>query len=850
MSGEWLEELLPYALVSPRSRSWWLLFFALFPLAYLGGVWLEVREESTARVAGAEDRDSAIETARRFAESKGIAVHGWHRYVIVETHADLLAYYGDAKRADLAADRSLAPARVITVLFRSPDQKGDFRVYLSLTGRVTGFDMGRFSSAQDTHFTVNGVTINSTASEASKDRAKDNAATQANPAIEGVARPFLDSDSELIHFLKPGAAASVRTNEDDPQRTDVIWNASPQNHKEITFSITVSVRDSQVIAEHVTAGLEEDYIRSALPKKSRFSEALLGIYSLFLTFSAFYALYRYAKRTLQKEVSHARTIVVAGLFCVSYTIYVYSIAVDQIATRISGERFASFALPSEIGAVAVFALMGLLVGIGYSSGEGEVREAYPGKLTSLDALLAGRIFSRDVAASILFGVAAAGWLLLCQHGCGYFLRTDILSARSEGLRYTFARLPWLTLLVGRQYESLLVAVAGLLLPASFLLRTSTAKKRRFFWLLLFALLSIFKDAAGYPTVPSSLLAMAIFVSALLGPFFAFDLLAAMVSSYALALVNELARLSAVFPSWIGFALWLAALVAGVVALALYLALHGKSVREEDVRPQYAKNLAERMGMQAEVLAAREAQLRLLPQSAPEIPGMQFAACCLPAKGVGGDFYDFFRLDSNRVGIFVAQGGERGLASALCIALAKGVLMHASQQTHSAAQIVIELEARMTELLEGGSDANISFAYGVMDTRRNVLNYARVGASPRLLVNREGAGLTSCAQFERLASVPGRAAGAPQIHEGAAHLHAGDYLIFFTDGVTSLRSRRFGKREYQWLELLMRELSRGDEPLQKSLVSALGKLQHRASEDLTAVVLRVVEMQAMEQEVVA
>ena len=92
-----------------------------------------------------------------------------------------------------------------------------------------------------------------------------------------------------------------------------------------------------------------------------------------------------------------------------------------------------------------------------------------------------------MAASILFGVAAAGWLLLCQHSFGYFLKTDIAGARSEGLRYTFARLPWLTLLVGRQYESLLVAVAGLLLPASFLLRTSTPKKRRFFWLLLFAL---------------------------------------------------------------------------------------------------------------------------------------------------------------------------------------------------------------------------------------------------------------------------------------------------------------------------------------------------------------------------
>ncbi len=849
MSGDWLEELLHHSVMSPRSRIWWLLFFALFPLAYAGGIWLEVNEESAARMAGAEDRTSSIRTAQKFAESKGVAVSGWHQYVVVETHADLLAYYGDSKYPELAAERSLAPERVITVLFRAPDQKREFRTYLSLMGQVTGFDMGQSASGQDAQIMVNGVTLNSNAGESSKERAKDNAATPADRAAEAIARRFLEANSALTTLLTLGPA-SIRTNGDDPQRTDISWEATPPDHKEITFHINVSIRDSQVVAEKITAAVEQDYIRNVLPKKSHFSDALIGIYSAFLTFSTFYAMYRYAKRTLQKEVSHARTLVVAGLFCVSYSVYVYSVAIDQIATRVTYQRFASFALPMEIGAVVVFALMGLLVGLAYSSGEGEVREAYPGKLTSLDALLGGRVFSSDVAASILFGVAAAGWLLLCQHGFGYFLKTDISGARSEGLRYTFARLPWLTLLVGRQYESLLVAIAGLLLPASFLLRASTPKKRRFFWLVLFALLSIFRDAAGYPTVASSVLAMAIFVSALLAPFFAFDLLAAMVSSYALALVNELARLSAVFPSWMGFALWLAVLMTAVVALAVYLALHGRRVREEDVRPRYAKNLAERMGMQAEVLAAREAQLRLLPQAAPEIPGMQFAACCLPAKGVGGDFYDFFRLDSNRVGIFVAQGGERGLASALCIALAKGVLMHASQQPHSALQIVSELEASMAELREGGNEAKISFAYGVADTRRNVLNYARIGTSPRLVVHRHGAGLNTSAQFESAANLPGRSATAPQIYEGAAHLHAGDSLIFFTYGITTLRSRRFGKREYQWLDLLMRELGRPDEPLQKAIVSALEKYQNKASEDLTAVVLRVMQIQTVEQEVVA
>jgi hypothetical protein len=270
MKGAWLEELSPHAMVSPRSRIWRLLFFALFPLAYLGGVWLEVNEESTARIAGAEDRASAIRTAQKFAESKGLFVGGWHQYAVVETHDDLLAYYGDAKSRDLAAERSLAPARVITVLFRAPNEKGEFRAYLALNGQVTGFDMGKLPAGHDSHIQIGGVTLNSIASDASRERAKDNAARQADTHAEAIARRFFEENPALTNLLELSSTPSIRANDDDPLRTDISWDVSPHNHKEITFHISASVRDSQVIAEQITAGLDKDYIQAALPKKPLF----------------------------------------------------------------------------------------------------------------------------------------------------------------------------------------------------------------------------------------------------------------------------------------------------------------------------------------------------------------------------------------------------------------------------------------------------------------------------------------------------------------------------------------------------------------------------------------------------
>lgn len=103
MNVAWLDELLPQAVLSPRTKVLWVLFFALFPLAYVGGVMLQLAEESPARIPGAVDRSDSIRYAREFAASRGLAVAGWQEFATAETNKSLLAYYGEAKQPDLAA---------------------------------------------------------------------------------------------------------------------------------------------------------------------------------------------------------------------------------------------------------------------------------------------------------------------------------------------------------------------------------------------------------------------------------------------------------------------------------------------------------------------------------------------------------------------------------------------------------------------------------------------------------------------------------------------------------------------------------------------------------------------------
>jgi serine phosphatase RsbU (regulator of sigma subunit) len=138
----------------------------------------------------------------------------------------------------------------------------------------------------------------------------------------------------------------------------------------------------------------------------------------------------------------------------------------------------------------------------------------------------------------------------------------------------------------------------------------------------------------------------------------------------------------------------------------------------------------------------------------------------------------------------------------------------------------------------------------MDTRRNLLSYARIGSSPRLVIYRDGAALSASSQLERKVIERGHLKSAASVYEGAAQAHPGDFLIFVTEGLMSLRTRRFARREHQWLDDFIRQLGRPEEPLQTCLVAALLKYQNHAPDDLTAVVLRILENQAAVREVVA
>jgi sigma-B regulation protein RsbU (phosphoserine phosphatase) len=200
---------------------------------------------------------------------------------------------------------------------------------------------------------------------------------------------------------------------------------------------------------------------------------------------------------------------------------------------------------------------------------------------------------------------------------------------------------------------------------------------------------------------------------------------------------------------------------------------------------------------------------------------------VPAREVGGDFFDYYALDDHRLGVFLAEGGSRELGSAMAIALAKGFLMYTARLDLPPVEILRRLRATLASVLHG-EDAPMTVLYAVVDGHSGSVRYARSGDWPRLAIN--GHGLAEEIVSDR--------ADGFIIHHGAATLASRDAIFFYTDGWAAQVAGRTRRTPEDVLAETSRDLA--DLPaaeLHDALVrAALGK-KDAPPDDVTAVIVR-------------
>jgi hypothetical protein len=775
-----VDRILLRGTASTSVRILWALFLILGPLAYIGGSMLEQRGMSRTGSVIALDRDSAIATGQQFIASRNIDTANWNQYASIDPSKDLLEYFRLHREPAAIAAQSFVSPLTLRVLMVSGSQVA--QVFLNRSGHVIGYDFTKVKAA--------------TAGEP----------LQGDQAL-GIARASVDQIPHLASTLtleKPEYTALEKSGKGCGSYT---WPAKASALPGIKFSVVAAVCASTVVKRRVTASVNDAYAAAHWGRTGMPLKVLLGVYALYITIVVVYSIYRYARRSLEREVSHKRTVLLALAVAAALTAN-FLTAIDEYVFGLVAAGQGIIWYPLAVVAMS-FLVAGLALAVAYGAGEGDLRELYPGKLTALDALMSGKLLSRNVARSALFGVAFAAWMLLVEGLADWVLRPDTVSFAADLMKLPFLRAPLFAIFARQGVTVTLIPASGLLLPLAYLGRKVRRPRLRASLMILFAALAALVNVGRYGSLGTALVGTSVLTATFLGPFFGMDFLAVIFGLGAFEVATSLARLMVWSPSWRQLETSVAVIGVGFVVVEVWAALRGREYREEEVRPQYAGHILERQSMQAELAAAREAQLHLLPKAPPEVAGLAISASCIPARIVGGDFYDFFALGEGRLGIFIAEGGNKGIGSALNIALAKGFLMHTVRRSLAPHEIIQRLETSLGPLLDG-TGAATQVAYAVIDTTAGTLRYARTGDYPRVIT---GSAISSEQRIE--------GGGKSAIYEGTANLSDGDTVLLFTDGIAR-RVRTTGPKA---AEGILNALARK-------------RREHELEDDLTAVVVRV------------
>jgi len=196
--------------------------------------------------------------------------------------------------------------------------------------------------------------------------------------------------------------------------------------------------------------------------------------------------------------------------------------------------------------------------------------------------------------------------------------------------------------------------------------------------------------------------------------------------------------------------------------------------------------AEKKRLEEELRIAHEIQMSLLPQGPLQMPGLSVTALCVPAREVGGDYYDFLPLDDHRVGVLIADVSGKGTSAALYMAELKGLMLSLSENHSSPRELLIAANRIIAHHLDARSF--ITMTYAIVDLRKRSMTYARAGHTPLIYVPGDGGG----ARGVRILVPDGMVVGlkldngemfSRLLQEETIALRPGDLYLFFTDGIS-------------------------------------------------------------------
>jgi len=198
----------------------------------------------------------------------------------------------------------------------------------------------------------------------------------------------------------------------------------------------------------------------------------------------------------------------------------------------------------------------------------------------------------------------------------------------------------------------------------------------------------------------------------------------------------------------------------------------------------AKNYEDTLTMQKtmqELSLARSIQASFLPETVPQMQGWQLVATLEPARQIAGDYYDFIQLPESKLGILIADVADKGLGSALYMALSSTLIRTFASEYHRDPAKVLQT-ANQHILRNARANLFVTVFYGVLDPFTGMLNYANAGHNPPYLIgNQNGV---------KALNNTGMPLGIDEDNnwgQDQVIISPGEMLLMYTDGVTDAQN---------------------------------------------------------------
>ena len=179
--------------------------------------------------------------------------------------------------------------------------------------------------------------------------------------------------------------------------------------------------------------------------------------------------------------------------------------------------------------------------------------------------------------------------------------------------------------------------------------------------------------------------------------------------------------------------------------------------------------------------ARDIQRVLLPAEPPSVNGFEISGINVPARQVSGDYFDYIKVDEERLGVAIADVSGKGVPASLIMAICRSVLRSQAAQNPSPADVLRKVNRQLYPDIK--EDMFISMAYLILDHVRNGVTLARAGHDAPLLYKRASQTVTPLKPPGMVVGIDSGNVFDRITGDFPVSLERDDCLVLYTDGVT-------------------------------------------------------------------